>query len=202
MRLLLDESVPAKLRRSLPNHEVRTVVEMGWSGVKNGKLLALAANQFEAFVTVDKNLPYQQNLAALPLEVVVLNSLSNELHALDPQMPKREKALAGLRPRTYVLVDDHLCRLIFDQRHGIDSLALPWLGPWRRSAMTSERAAIRVNARCALTRCAQARSQAQGIGANADAGFAIRRVKGATDATRAAHPGNCACRRSEVRPII
>ena len=67
MRLLPDESVPAKLRRSLPNHAVRTVIEMGWSGVKNGKLLALAANEFNAFVTVDKNLQFQQNLSALPV---------------------------------------------------------------------------------------------------------------------------------------
>ena len=57
MRLLLDESVPAKLRRALPNHAVRTAVEMGWSGVKNGKLLALASAEFDAFITVDKNLP-------------------------------------------------------------------------------------------------------------------------------------------------
>lgn len=54
MRLLLDESVPVKFRRALPNHDVRTVVEMGWSGVNNGKLLALAANGFDAFVTVDR----------------------------------------------------------------------------------------------------------------------------------------------------
>ncbi|MBI5921941.1 MAG: DUF5615 family PIN-like protein [Betaproteobacteria bacterium] len=66
MRLLLDESVPSRFRRSLPNHEVRTVVEMGWSGIKNGELLALAANEFDAFITVDKNLPYQQNWAPLP----------------------------------------------------------------------------------------------------------------------------------------
>ena len=58
MRLLLDESVPGRLRGALPNHQVRTVVEMGWSGVKNGKLLALAANDFDAFITVDKNLAY------------------------------------------------------------------------------------------------------------------------------------------------
>ena len=105
MRLLLDESVPAKLRRSLPSHEVRTVVEMGWSGVKNGKLLALAASQFEAFITVDRNLPYQQNLATLPLAVVILGSLSNELHALVPLMPDLEQALADLKPRAYVLVE-------------------------------------------------------------------------------------------------
>jgi len=54
MRLLLDESIPKRLRRSLPEHAVRTVVEMGWSGVKNGKLLALAQADFDAFITVGK----------------------------------------------------------------------------------------------------------------------------------------------------
>jgi predicted nuclease of predicted toxin-antitoxin system len=62
MRLLLDESLPVRFRRALPNHDVRTVVEMGWSGVKNGKLLALAANGFNAFVTVDKNLPDRKSV--------------------------------------------------------------------------------------------------------------------------------------------
>lgn len=59
MRLLLDESVPARLRRYLPNHSVRTVVELGWGGIKNGQLLLLAAADFDAFITVDKNLEYQ-----------------------------------------------------------------------------------------------------------------------------------------------
>jgi len=57
MRLLRDESIPVKFRRALLSHDVRTVVEMGWSRVKNGKLLALAANEFDAFVTVDKIYP-------------------------------------------------------------------------------------------------------------------------------------------------
>ena len=104
MRLLLDESVPVKFRRSLPNHDVRTVVERGWSGVKNGKLLALAATEFDAFVTVDKNLPYQQNLTALPLAVIVLDALSNELPALLPLVPALERALASMKPRTCTLV--------------------------------------------------------------------------------------------------
>jgi hypothetical protein len=63
MRPLLDESVPVRLRRSLPRHSVRTVVETGWSGVKSGKPIALASDEFDAFVTVDKNLPHQQNLS-------------------------------------------------------------------------------------------------------------------------------------------
>lgn len=61
MRLLLDECVPARLKAALSRHEVSTVVLPGWSGVKNGKLLALASASFDALVTVDKNLPDQQN---------------------------------------------------------------------------------------------------------------------------------------------
>ena len=72
MRILLDESLPRRLSRSLAEHDVRPVAEGGWSGTKNGKLLALAAVQFDVFVTADRNLQYQQNLAALPVAVVVL----------------------------------------------------------------------------------------------------------------------------------
>lgn len=104
MRLLLDESVPARLYKSLPNHHVSTAVREGWSGVKNGKLLALAASAFDAFITVDKNLPFQQNLKTLPIALVVLDSPSNELHALLPLLPSLEAALATLQPCTYVLV--------------------------------------------------------------------------------------------------
>lgn len=73
MRLLLDECVPARLRRSLPSHQVSTVVQEGWSGVKNGKLLALAATGFDAFITVDKNFSYQQNTSNLLVAVLVLD---------------------------------------------------------------------------------------------------------------------------------
>lgn len=100
MRLLLDESVPRRLRQALPAHSVQTAVEMGWSGVKNGDLLRLAAAQFDALVTVDKNLPYQQNVADLPIAVVVLLAHSNELHTLLPLVPAMENALAELQPRS------------------------------------------------------------------------------------------------------
>ena len=104
MRLLLDECVPARLKKALPRHEVSTVVLQGWSGVKNGKLLALAAASFDVFVTVDKNLAYQQNQSNLPLVVLVLDSVSNELPALLELVPALEQALISLKPRTYVLV--------------------------------------------------------------------------------------------------
>lgn len=98
MRLLLDESVPAGLKRYLPGHTVITVVERGWGGTKNGALLALAAPEFDALITVDKNLPYQQNLTQLPIAVVVLDAFSNELRFLVPLVPKLLHALVSLKP--------------------------------------------------------------------------------------------------------
>ena len=104
MRLLLDECVPSRLRRSLPTHHVSTVVYEGWSGIKNGKLLALAAERFDAFITVDKNLPYQQNTSALPVAVLVLDAVSNELPFLLPLVPALERELSSLKRGTYVLI--------------------------------------------------------------------------------------------------
>ena len=104
MRLLLDECVPARLRRALPSHQVSTVVQEGWSGIKNGRLLALTASAFDAFITVDKNLPYQQNTASLPVAVLVLDAVSNELPYLLPLIPALEAALANLKPGTYLMV--------------------------------------------------------------------------------------------------
>lgn len=104
MRLLLDESVPVRRRRSLPNHSVKTVVEMGWGGVKNGALLILAAKEFDAFLTVDKNLPYQQNVANLPIAVILLEASSNELASLLPLVQKLDQALGSLQPGTFIRV--------------------------------------------------------------------------------------------------
>jgi hypothetical protein len=72
MRLLLDECVPRPLRRELPGHEIKTVQELGWSGTRNGPLLKLIKGMsFDAFVTTDQRLEYQQNLEAAGVAVVV-----------------------------------------------------------------------------------------------------------------------------------
>ena len=78
---------------------------MGWSGVKNGDLLRLAAASFDVFITVDKNLPYQQSLATLPLAVIVLDAQSNDLPALLPLVPKLEASLRNVQPRTYAHIE-------------------------------------------------------------------------------------------------
>jgi predicted nuclease of predicted toxin-antitoxin system len=104
MRLLFDESVPYRLRKALPNHTIHTVVEMGWSGTKNGKLLALASTSFDALITVDKNLEHQQNLTTLPVAVVLVSAKSNELEELLPLVADLERALSSLQPKSFVRV--------------------------------------------------------------------------------------------------
>ena len=90
MRILLDECLPARLRRDLPGHIVTTVPRAGWAGIKNGKLLRLIAdsNDFDVFLTMDKNLPHQQSLKNLPFAVVVLRAKSNRFEDTQPLMPE------------------------------------------------------------------------------------------------------------------
>ncbi len=84
MRVLLDECIDRRLGRDLIGHEVRTVPQMGWAGTLDGDLLPLVAAEFDVFITVDRNLPYQQNLTVLDLAVLVLVARSNRLADLQP----------------------------------------------------------------------------------------------------------------------
>ncbi|MEO6831686.1 MAG: hypothetical protein ABI169_05770 [Chitinophagaceae bacterium] len=90
MKILLDESLPRKLKNHFGTaHEVWTVREKNWLGKKNGILLKLLVNDgFELFVTVDRNLPYQQNIERLPLTIFVLCTANNRLETLVPLIPK------------------------------------------------------------------------------------------------------------------
>lgn len=72
MRILLDESLPRHLAAEFPAHEVQTVRQMGWSGLKNGDLLERASGRFDAMLTADQNLEHQQNLERFNIAVVVL----------------------------------------------------------------------------------------------------------------------------------
>ena len=90
MKILLDESLPRKLKYDFGNeHEVFTVRDKEWLGKKNGELLKLmVADKFNFFVTVDRNLPYQQNLERLPLTIFVLCALDNRRETLKELIPK------------------------------------------------------------------------------------------------------------------
>jgi hypothetical protein len=79
MRLLLDECVPKRLKRELHGHDTKTVQDMDWAGIKNGALLRLADGQFDALLTVDQGIEYQQNLSGLRISVVIMTAPSTTL---------------------------------------------------------------------------------------------------------------------------
>ena len=84
MRILLDECIDRRFARELVGHDVKTVPQMGWAGIKNGELMKLAESDFDIFVTVDRNLSYQQNLPKFKIALIVLRSQSNRLSDLRP----------------------------------------------------------------------------------------------------------------------
>ena len=104
MRLLLDECVPKRLTRELLGHEARTIQDLGWAGIKNGALLTLANGQFDALLTVDQGIEYQQNLSGLSISVVVMMGPSNDVDDLRPLLPGVQEALAKLRPGEIIRV--------------------------------------------------------------------------------------------------
>lgn len=99
MRILLDESLPKDIAPLIAGHEVTTVRAAGWSGVTNGKLLALAATKFDLFLTADRNLEHQQNLSALPIAVVVFFVPRTRVQAIEPLIPELLKLLNHLPPK-------------------------------------------------------------------------------------------------------
>jgi hypothetical protein len=85
--VLLDECVDRRLASDIQGHDVVTVPDAGWAALKNGELLARAQQEFDAFVTVDRNLPFQQDLARFSIAVIVLRARSarvRDLHSLIP----------------------------------------------------------------------------------------------------------------------
>lgn len=100
MRILLDEDLPRRLATHLVGHECDTVQRNGWSGVKNGKLLALAVTRFDVLLTMDQNLEFQQNLSELPIAVLVVRAMSNRMEHLLPLVPALLQELNHVKPRS------------------------------------------------------------------------------------------------------
>jgi len=71
VKILLDECIDQRLAKVITGHTVSTVHQMGWSGIKNGSLLSLAENDFDIFITVDRNLAFQQSILKFNLAVLV-----------------------------------------------------------------------------------------------------------------------------------
>jgi predicted nuclease of predicted toxin-antitoxin system len=98
-RTLLDEQLPIELKAALTNVSAASVHELGWSGIKNGELLRRTAEAgFTVFLTMDRGLPFQQNLRQRPFGVLVLRAPTSRLIDLLPLVPGVLAAIATLQP--------------------------------------------------------------------------------------------------------
>lgn len=109
MKLLLDHCVPRKLGNLFTGHQVSTCIDMQWDRLRNGILLnADAQAGFDAMITVDQNMKYQQNISTLPISVVVMCSVSNDITELSKLVPQTLAALTSLQPRQFIEVPSQI----------------------------------------------------------------------------------------------
>ena len=104
MKVLLDECVTRYLKRDLMRHEVLTVEEAGFKGLKNGRLLQAASGWYDVLVTVDQNLQYQQNLKAYTIAIIVLRAKRSTYPLLKPLMPQVLDTLEEIKPGEIIIV--------------------------------------------------------------------------------------------------
>ncbi|HWZ43845.1 MAG TPA: DUF5615 family PIN-like protein [Candidatus Saccharimonadales bacterium] len=106
LKILLDECAPKKLKSFLLSygHQCRTAQEMGWSGIQNGELLALADPLFDVLLTIDKGLQYQHNLSGRRIAILILRGRSNRLVDLSPNFPTCAEAVQSIQPGQVVEV--------------------------------------------------------------------------------------------------
>ena len=97
MRVLLDECVDSRLAQHIRGHSASTVADRGWGGISNGELLTLAQTEFDVFVTVDRNLSFQQNLPSFNVAVVLMTSKSNRIAELVALVPALLAAIPTAR---------------------------------------------------------------------------------------------------------
>jgi predicted nuclease of predicted toxin-antitoxin system len=94
VKLLLDECIDRRLATEIEGHEVVTVPQAVWAGIQNGELLRLAQAQFDVFVTVDRNLSFQQHLPQFTIAVIVLQAPTNRLKELRPLVTQIQRKLS------------------------------------------------------------------------------------------------------------
>ena len=106
MKILLDECVPKPIKYSLSveGHECSTVPEAGFSGRTNGELLSLAESKFEAFVTLDKGVQFQQNLAESRIAILLIRSRSRRVEDILPHIAACLLALRSIKPGQFIQI--------------------------------------------------------------------------------------------------
>ncbi|MFT5469397.1 MAG: hypothetical protein ACI8UO_004518 [Verrucomicrobiales bacterium] len=105
MRILLDENLDWRLMRELPGHEVDSVPKIGWAGISNGNLLEKAQHTYDVMITMDRGIPYQQQIAKFDLALIGLRAKSNRLADTQPLMPKVIALLSSVLPGHFYPVE-------------------------------------------------------------------------------------------------
>lgn len=98
MRVLLDNCVPRKLATHLVGHQTTTVAKLGWNSLNDGPLLDAAENQCDVFVTMDRSIPFQQQLGHRSFAVILLRATSNRIEQLQPLVSDILTTLADIQP--------------------------------------------------------------------------------------------------------
>lgn len=104
MKILFDECINRRLGKEFPDHDFYTTHSMGWAGKKNGNLLSLAQEDFDVFITVDKNLQFQQNLSKFNISVIVLDTPRIDLKHLKSLVPKIQEALKLTKTKPLIVI--------------------------------------------------------------------------------------------------
>jgi Domain of unknown function (DUF5615) len=104
VKILLDECIDRRLAKEFIDYEVKTVPQMNWAGIKNGELMRLAEAEFDVFITVDRNLSFQQNLPKFNIAVVVLRAKLNRLPDLLPFAQRIIENLPNLQKGKAVVI--------------------------------------------------------------------------------------------------
>ena len=104
MKILLDECVPFKLKSKLASHRVYSVKMMAWAGIKNGELITLADSQFDIFITIDKNLSYQQNLNRIRMAIVLISVSNNKLNTILEKSDSLNRLISDMEPSKFYII--------------------------------------------------------------------------------------------------
>lgn len=105
MRLLLDECVTEDLKKDLTGHDVATVVEAGFKGMTNGELLRAASGNYDVLITVDRSLPFQQNIRSFKIAVVVLIARGITYDEIRPLIPQALRTFESIRPGEVIQIE-------------------------------------------------------------------------------------------------
>jgi predicted nuclease of predicted toxin-antitoxin system len=105
MKLLLDERMPRRLKTALAPYEAFTVEDAGFKGLKNGRLVREASGDYDVLITVDRNIPAQQNFSTLEIALIIIHAKGNRYEDLIAFVPQILSSLTNISPGSVVRIE-------------------------------------------------------------------------------------------------